>query len=152
MAVDLLLPRQIVNERFWLPAWPLIERLNGTGRVLSRDVATIRTFALNIIEQRRKQLAAETAAAGGRDQGPVVAPSSSGSSSVGADADVSPASEPARDLLSLFMAAKGPNGKPLSTQQLIDTVINFIIAGRDTTAQVGSTRRWGLAGRQAGSE
>jgi hypothetical protein len=41
-----------------------------------------------------------------------------------------------RDLLSLFLDAAGPDGQPLSDQVLEDAVINFIIAGRDTTAQV----------------
>lgn len=118
-----------------------MEWLNGTGRTLRANVATIKSFALHIIEQRRKQLAAEAAAAAGKDQGPIQSASdsdsdvaSNGAASAGGMSD---AEEGARDLLSLFMAAKGPDGKPLSTQQLIDTVINFIIAGRDTTAQVG---------------
>jgi len=141
------LPPQIVNERFWIPAWPLLELIQGTGRVLRRDVAIIKAFALDIIQRRRKQLAAEEAAAaaagggggGVRDQGPVVSSSSSSSSAdvVSGGSDVAAGGEVARDLLSLFMTVRGPDGKPLSTQQLIDTVINFIIAGRDTTAQVG---------------
>jgi len=137
---------QITAERFWLPAWPLLERLHGTDRVLCRDVAVIKAFALDIIQRRRKQLAAEEAAAAGgggggggdraRDQGPVVS-SSSSADVVSGGSDVAAGGEVARDLLSLFMTARGPDGQPLSTQQLIDTVINFIIAGRDTTAQVG---------------
>jgi cytochrome P450 len=35
------------------------------------------------------------------------------------------------------MRAKDADGKPLSDKQLEDTVIQFITAGRDTTAQVG---------------
>jgi len=143
---------QITAERFWLPAWPLLERLQGTDRVLCRDVAVIKAFALDIIQRRRKQLAAEEAAAGGggggggdraRDQGPVVS-SSSSADVVAGGSDVAVGGEVARDLLSLFMTARGPDGHPLSTQQLTDTVINFIIAGRDTTAQVGI---WGGGGR-----
>ncbi|KAI8139711.1 cytochrome P450 [Fennellomyces sp. T-0311] len=40
-----------------------------------------------------------------------------------------------KDLLSRFMAAHNPQGEPLSDKELRDTVLNFIIAGRDTTAQ-----------------
>jgi cytochrome P450 len=122
-----------VNERFWLPGWQVMELLNGTGRTLANNVATIKAFALQIVEKRRKQLAADAAS---KDQGPVQAAADTGSDVAGSgmptDEDEGPS-----DLLSLFMAAKGPDGRPLSTQQLIDTVINFIIAGRDTTAQVG---------------
>ncbi|KAI9275548.1 cytochrome P450 [Phascolomyces articulosus] len=39
------------------------------------------------------------------------------------------------DLLSRFMKAKNIDGKPLSNDELRDIVLNFIIAGRDTTAQ-----------------
>ncbi|KAI7876931.1 cytochrome P450 [Lichtheimia hyalospora FSU 10163] len=40
-----------------------------------------------------------------------------------------------KDLLSRFMNTKNQNGEPLSDSELRDTVINFIVAGRDTTAQ-----------------
>ncbi|ORE06666.1 cytochrome P450 [Rhizopus microsporus var. microsporus] len=40
-----------------------------------------------------------------------------------------------KDLLSRFMEAKNENGEPLNDKELRDTVLNFIIAGRDTTAQ-----------------
>ncbi|KAI8141325.1 cytochrome P450 [Fennellomyces sp. T-0311] len=46
-----------------------------------------------------------------------------------------------KDLLSRFMAARNPQGEPLSDKELRDTVLNFIIAGRDTTAQALS---WGF--------
>ncbi|KAI8069987.1 cytochrome P450 [Gongronella butleri] len=40
-----------------------------------------------------------------------------------------------KDLLSRFMSARNADGAELTDKQLRDTVINFIIAGRDTTAQ-----------------
>lgn len=125
---------QIVNDRFWLPGWQVTELLNGTGRTLHTNVATIKAFALQIIEKRRKQLVADAAS---RDQGPVQAAADTRSDVAGSGVMSPDEDEGPSDLLSLFMAAKGPNGRPLSTQELIDTVINFIIAGRDTTAQVG---------------
>ena len=38
------------------------------------------------------------------------------------------------DLLSRFMTLSNEEGVPYSDKQLRDVVINFIIAGRDTTA------------------
>ncbi|KAI8150427.1 cytochrome P450 [Fennellomyces sp. T-0311] len=40
-----------------------------------------------------------------------------------------------KDLLSRFMATHNEDGQPLSDIELRDMVLNFIIAGRDTTAQ-----------------
>ncbi|KAI9259636.1 cytochrome P450 [Phascolomyces articulosus] len=40
-----------------------------------------------------------------------------------------------KDLLSQFMVARNPEGEELSDTELRDAVLNFIIAGRDTTAQ-----------------
>lgn len=40
-----------------------------------------------------------------------------------------------KDLLSRFMNTRNDRGEPLSDKELRDTVLNFIIAGRDTTAQ-----------------
>ena len=40
-----------------------------------------------------------------------------------------------QDLLSRFMAARNEIGDPLSDRELRDTILNLIIAGRDTTAQ-----------------
>lgn len=39
------------------------------------------------------------------------------------------------DLLSRFMRAVSRNGQTLDDNELRDTILNFIIAGRDTTAQ-----------------
>ncbi|KAG0277066.1 Protein kinase alk2 [Linnemannia exigua] len=40
-----------------------------------------------------------------------------------------------KDLLQLFMEAEDDNGHPLSDEYLVDIILNFTIAGRDTTAQ-----------------
>ena len=64
-------------------------------------------------------------------------PSTAAAFGPGADANESLGGS---DLLSLFMAATTPDGCPMSEDQLVDTVFNFIIAGRDTTAQVGKGR------------
>jgi cytochrome P450 len=52
-----------------------------------------------------------------------------------------------RDLLDLFMAAKTEEGDPLNDAQLRDVVLNFILAGRDTTAQALSWSFWLLSTR-----
>ncbi|KAF8939038.1 cytochrome P450 [Dissophora ornata] len=43
--------------------------------------------------------------------------------------------KPQKDLLQLFMDLKDDNGEALSDEVLKDSILNFIIAGRDTTAQ-----------------
>ncbi|KAF9180890.1 hypothetical protein BGZ51_009641 [Haplosporangium sp. Z 767] len=43
--------------------------------------------------------------------------------------------KPQKDLLQLFMDLKGEDGEALSDDMLKDSILNFIIAGRDTTAQ-----------------
>ncbi|KAI8889502.1 cytochrome P450 [Backusella circina FSU 941] len=49
------------------------------------------------------------------------------------------------DLLSRFMEATNENGERLDDTELRDTVLNFIIAGRDTTAQALSWLFYNLA-------
>jgi cytochrome P450 len=39
------------------------------------------------------------------------------------------------DLISLFLNYKGDDDESLTDEQMVDQVINFLIAGRDTTAQ-----------------
>lgn len=114
---------QITNLRFYTPASPLVELLSGNRFKLARDCSVIRQYAADIVKLKRQQQ--HTAAATGT--GPT--PKADGDECV------------AKDLLSLFMEAVGPGGKPLSDRQLVDTVINFIIAGRDTTAQVTCTQQ-----------
>jgi len=50
-----------------------------------------------------------------------------------------------RDLLSLFMSRSDGDGKPFSGAYLRDVILNFTIAGRDTTAQALSWTTWLLA-------
>ncbi|TPX31368.1 hypothetical protein SmJEL517_g05294 [Synchytrium microbalum] len=49
------------------------------------------------------------------------------------------------DLLDLFMQAGNEDGSSLNETQMRDIVLNFIIAGRDTTAQTLSWTFWRLA-------
>lgn len=50
-----------------------------------------------------------------------------------------------QDLLSRFMNANNNKGDPLSNDELRDIVLNFVIAGRDTTAQALSWAFYMLA-------
>jgi fatty acid omega-hydroxylase len=50
-----------------------------------------------------------------------------------------------KDLLSRFMNARNEHGEPLNDRELRDTIMNFIIAGRDTTAQALSWTFYCLA-------
>lgn len=69
----------------------------------SYNLKVINTFAQQVIDKRRKEVAADEA-----DR---------------------------KDLLSRFMNATNEKGELLNDKELRDTVLNFIIAGRDTTAQ-----------------
>eukprot|EP00775_Hariotina_reticulata_P011335 gene11335-11485_t len=136
----------VLNERFWLPAWPLVELISGRAFTVSRDIRAVKRFAVNIIKQRQALMAKEAAAAAPATASITLNGSQQLSSSkqdlphlerAGGAAQEALADEGAvpRDLLSLFMEATGPDSKPLTNRELIDTVLNFIIAGRDTTAQ-----------------
>ncbi|KAF7728512.1 hypothetical protein EC973_005916 [Apophysomyces ossiformis] len=49
--------------------------------------------------------------------------------------DIAEGEKDHKDLLSRFMNTKNEHGEPLNNTELRDIVLNFIIAGRDTTAQ-----------------
>ncbi|GBF98692.1 sterol 14-demethylase [Raphidocelis subcapitata] len=187
--------QRTTNARFWTPGWRLLEALDGRGRRLRADIATIRSFAAGIISTRRELLSIERAAAAAAEaeaeaeaDAPPSPSASSASSSGGGGFARGPASDDldggaeaadqgkpkaaapaptpapsaakgrargaglagggeeceegaARDLLALFMSECGPDGAALDDETLVDTVLNFIIAGRDTTAQALS---WSL--------
>jgi cytochrome P450 len=133
-------------ERFVNPGWRLTELFNGKRATLNACCDVVHSFAMNIIQQRRQQLAEQAAARAKAAAGPAeafagdqaVSGSADGSAQVSVKDREEGDSSCAQDLLSLFMESKGMDGKPLDDKQLMDTVINFIIAGRDTTAQVSA--------------
>ncbi|KAL2917027.1 hypothetical protein HK105_203459 [Polyrhizophydium stewartii] len=94
----------VMDYRFFSPLWWL-EELIVFPRWLQmrRDASTIRSFAADIVRERK----AESAAV--RDS--------------------------RSDLLTLFMNVRDDNGISLNDEELGDNVLNFILAGRDTTAQ-----------------
>ena len=101
------------------PGWQLVQLLSASERELARHVAVLDAFAMKAIAKRRAELAREAAAA-----------PAAGS-----------LSKEAGDLLSLFLRADftgyggscGKKGMP-SDSFLRDVVLNFAVAGRDTTA------------------
>ncbi|CAO3570765.1 unnamed protein product [Mortierella alpina] len=88
--------------------WRLRDWWTGKGDEIKRDSKLVRSFALEIIHQRRREEQEK------EDQG-----------------DQAPRN---KDLLQLFMDMS-KEGEALSDEMLIDSVLNFVIAGRDTTAQ-----------------
>jgi len=151
---------------------------DGRARQLKKDIATVRSFAIDIITDRRRLLsqstctataataaAAAEAAAGRPDvteerhspasptassdsadsfrppdqiaSGDADKPAAAGKAAAAAGGN-RPAGEQSADdessdgpsdLLALFMTEVGPEGAPLGDDELIDTVLNFIIAG-----------------------
>ncbi|KAF9083657.1 hypothetical protein BGX29_002989 [Mortierella sp. GBA35] len=97
--------------RFLSPVWKLVDWWTGNDKRVAADRAIVRDFALKIINRRRQERQ------GQQDEG----------KDVGLGR---------RDLLQLFMdIGSEEGGTPLSDEMLIDSVLNFVIAGRDTTAQ-----------------
>lgn len=107
----------MIQRRFLVSGWQLIELLDGTRVRLNRDVATLRHFAADIINKRRQLLSDNSTAS-------KMAAESSGDSKL------------PDDLLSHLLAGQRPDGRPLTDKQLTDLVLNLLLAGRDTTAQV----------------
>ncbi|KAH7047799.1 cytochrome P450 [Linnemannia elongata] len=97
------------DERFMNPFWRVTEHLTTKAFNMKKAVQVVDSYAYNAIKGRRS----ETAAQAQVRQGP------SGR----------------EDLLDLFMKWRDDDGRALSDVELRDVFINFIIAGRDTTAQ-----------------
>ncbi|KAJ3215203.1 hypothetical protein HK099_006461 [Clydaea vesicula] len=105
----------IVCDRFINPFWFITEFFTGERIELNKNLDIVNTFAKEmIVEARKRNLAND------HDN----------------NEDVSK-----NDLLDFFLESKNEDGTPLKDSQLRDVVLNFIIAGRDTTAQALS---WGI--------
>jgi len=119
-------------DRFIDPTWPVKRLLAKCGlmwggeKELRDSVGVIRAFAIKVIEERREEIAQ-----GGEDL----------------------SSKP--DLLSRFMAKekggadKGKKGSEFefSNEELYFIIVNFVLAGRDTTAVSLTWTLWELAKR-----
>ncbi|KAL1922427.1 uncharacterized protein VTP21DRAFT_9966 [Calcarisporiella thermophila] len=96
----------IVDMRFKNVFYQVSELLTGAKERLQRATKVVDEYAYQVIESRRQEI---------RDRG----------------------AEKTRkkDLLDMFIDYRDENGKGLSDAELRDVVINFMLAGRDTTAQ-----------------
>ena len=97
-----------VAERPGTAYWRFKDWWTGKGDQIRKDSKLVRDFVRGIIQERRKQDQE-------RDR----------------QGDKAPRN---KDLLQLFMDLS-KEGDPLSDDMLIDSVLNFVVAGRDTTAQ-----------------
>lgn len=107
---------QVVNRRLLLPCWQVVEVLDGSRSHLAQDISLLRQFAGQAISTCRQQLAAAQAL--GLSQAMDSLPCG---------------------VLPQLLHATGPGGRPLEDEQLISTVLNLLIAGSGTIAQVGTT-------------
>ncbi|KAJ1540939.1 hypothetical protein HK405_010993 [Cladochytrium tenue] len=115
-----------VMSRFYTPSWWLFELVSPAAHAFRLHLATIESLSRAIIHERIAKF--ESAAdAGDSNDGP------GGDNKSGGEAD----------LLSFLTRSPDPIlGQPPSPDQLVDCVINFIFAGRDTTAQAFSRAFW----------
>ncbi|KAF9159347.1 hypothetical protein DFQ26_006625 [Actinomortierella ambigua] len=95
------------------PLWKLRERVTGAGAKVRYDKALVGQYALSLIERRRQ--------GGDSEQEGLFRPYNVGGGK--------------KDLLQLFMECRDDQGEPLSDEFIKDIILNFTIAGRDTTAQ-----------------
>ncbi|SAM80749.1 related to Cytochrome P450 [Ustilago bromivora] len=96
----------VIEKRFRMPFWQVVERFSSEGKKNTEMVKKINDFSMKIIDGRLRDRAAGIE----REK----------KSSDGKDG---------KDLLDLFMDVT------TDREDLISVVLNFIIAGRDTTAQ-----------------
>lgn len=104
--------------RFCDPLWKIKRRLNvGRERRLKECVQVLDDFSFDVIERRRKQMGTSTGAS---------------SSNLTTHSDLL---SRFIDLCNRDSDGGNPNSKPLFTDRALrDMILNFIIAGRDTTA------------------
>jgi cytochrome P450 len=112
----------LAEARFFSPGWQLTERLDGTRARINAAVSVLDEYCAALVTARRAAGDASTR----------------------------------RDLLSRFMLAQAAAsgepgtpapGSPAADRELRDVVLNFMIAGRDTTAQALSWAVHSLATR-----
>ncbi|KAF9896915.1 hypothetical protein BX616_006509, partial [Lobosporangium transversale] len=112
------------------PLWGIKAWLTGRSKQIAKDSKFVRQFALNMIYERRNSQASSPAA---KHQDPRQ-----------------------KDLLQLFMDMGDDDdveeAAKLSDDMLVDSVLNFLIAGRDTTAQSLAWTFYLMHRTQAGPE
>ncbi|KAK0552250.1 hypothetical protein OC844_006453 [Tilletia horrida] len=110
----------VINVRLLMPAFQIVERLTGTAKKMSEATKTIQHFAGGIIDERLRAAQAKKA----HNAANPVQPTHEG----GSIAQL--AKKDGKDLLDLFLETTQDR------DELLTVVLNFLIAGRDTTAQL----------------
>ncbi|PWN48522.1 putative P450 oxidoreductase, partial [Violaceomyces palustris] len=105
--------QKVLDMRFVQPWWKLTEMFNETGTKMTASRKIIDKFTDEIVTTRREQVKRGETRPNAR-----------------------------KDLLDLFMAHRLSDGSMLSNKQLKDTILNLLIAGRDTTAEALSWMTW----------
>ncbi|KAG9064688.1 hypothetical protein KI688_002947 [Linnemannia hyalina] len=119
-----------LSLRFNWPFWRLTDWWTGNDKKVAADTKIIYDFAYNIIH-RRRALEEKTGVEGG---GVVHDMNEGGFGEAGAKRP-GVLSNSGKDLMQLFMEATDEKGERLTDESLKDTLVNFLLAGRDTTAQ-----------------
>ncbi|CAD6913656.1 unnamed protein product [Tilletia controversa] len=111
--------QQVINSRSFDPIFKQTELFSAQGKNMRKAVASIQTFAGGIIDDRLRAVQREKKA--NQDQGQATR-------ATGTIAQL--AKKDGKDLLDLFMETTQDR------EELLIVVLNFLIAGRDTTAQL----------------
>ncbi|KAG0325682.1 hypothetical protein BG004_003156 [Podila humilis] len=98
-----------LSNRFMNPFWKVSDWWTGNDKQIAKDIETVQGFAYGVISRRRLQQQQQ----GQEEQN----------------------DKGYKDLMQLFLDAKDESGNSLDDEMLKDTLMNFILAGRDTTAQ-----------------
>ncbi|PWN17994.1 cytochrome P450 [Microstroma glucosiphilum] len=120
-----------INNRFTKPGWQLWEKYTPGGKQMVAWTKVMRDFARKIIDDRLMLLDLKEKARGEemQDRGIAMGQSEAALNEKSQRAGMAPGDGNDKDLLGLFMdMTRDP-------EELLDVVLNFIIAGRDTTAQ-----------------
>ncbi|KAE8227148.1 hypothetical protein CF319_g348 [Tilletia indica] len=113
----------VINQRIYTPFFQLVELVSAKGKKMQKAIATIRRFAGTIIDERLLAAQREKKAADVEERNTpnrARAPNSAAQT----------AKKDGKDLLDLFMDTTHDR------DELLAVALNFLMAGRDTTAQL----------------
>ncbi|KAL8277459.1 hypothetical protein RQP46_010181 [Phenoliferia psychrophenolica] len=99
---------EVMFRRFANPLWKWTERISGDAARMRQATALMNSLLYGAIEAKEKFAGAGANADGG---------------------------EYGTDMLSIYMGLKDDNGEPLSHEFIRDSLMNLLVAGRDSTAQ-----------------
>ncbi|KAF8926096.1 hypothetical protein BGZ58_000186 [Dissophora ornata] len=117
-------------KRFCSPFYKWTEWWTGMDQQIERDRKVIYDFAYNVIRRRRESEETDEEENGKQDYHSEVYEGSKSQSRKKRRKDGGK-----KDLVQLFMDVEDENGEQLSDSALKDILLNFVLAGRDTTAQ-----------------